>query len=511
MPEDIFISYAHIDNEPFGDTVGWVTNLHERLKVRLAQLLGGETAIWWDGRLQGDQYFSGEIGDRIGETRLLVAVVTPRYVNSKWCRGELREFCERALKRGGDAERNRSHIFKVIKTPVPEEQQPLELRNLLGYPFYEYDANERCREFSPSLPPDKDPKYWARLDELAMDIKKAVEKLRAGQAQEDGTPGGDAAPSPPDPNLPLAKKVYLAETTNDLSAERDRIRLELQQRNFYVLPDERLPNHAREFEPAVREHLSRCALSVHFVGAEYGTILEGEEERSIVRWQEELAAERARDDAEFTRLIWIPKDLQAKGTRQPRYIEQLRTGLGAELLETSIEALKTRVLEKLIPPPKPVVAAPAAAATAAAGAGADEIKSVYLICDNRDLGEVAPLEEYLFDVGYEVRPTIDDADGAGIAEYHRESLVRCDAALIYYGNASKLWLRMKMDDLQKAQSWRSMPMLTKGVYVSGTPTDDKQRFRTREVPVVIKNFEGISPDSLQPFLHAMRAGDGGQK
>jgi hypothetical protein len=513
MPEDIFISYAHIDDRPFGDTKGWVTNLHERLKVRLAQLLGAEPSIWWDGRLQGDQYFAGEIGDRVGETELLVTVVTPRYVNSTWCRGELREFCERAARRAGEA-RNHSRIFKVVKTPVPEEHQPDEVRNLLGYLFYEFDANERPREFSASLASDKDPKYWARLDDLAWEIKKAVERLRAEAAKEGDAKGaagggGDAAPQR-DAAQPLEKKVYLAETTADLAAERDLIRRELQQRTFYVLPDRELPLTAPEFEAEVREQLARCALSVHLVGASYGIIPEGEEERSILRWQEELAAERSRADAEFTRLVWMPKGLEPKGARQRAFIDELQTslGAGAELLQTSVEALKTRVLEKLLPPPKPA----AAAAAAAQGASDDELKRVYLICDNRDLGEVEPIEEFLFNQGYEVLPSIDGADGAEIAQYHRESLLACDAALIYYGNANQLWLRAKMGDLQKAQGWgRTAPMLTKGVYVSGPATPEKQRFRTREVPVVMENYQGFSPDALQPFLHAMRAGNGGQR
>ena len=38
---DLFISYAHIDNEYFPEkTKGWIDLLHERLAIRLAQLLG---------------------------------------------------------------------------------------------------------------------------------------------------------------------------------------------------------------------------------------------------------------------------------------------------------------------------------------------------------------------------------------------------------------------------------------------------------------------------------------
>ncbi|MCA1632790.1 MAG: hypothetical protein LC802_03490 [Acidobacteria bacterium] len=511
---DIFISYAHIDNQPFGDTKGWIDQLFERLKVRLAQLLGAEPIVWWDGRLQGDQYFAGEIGDSVSATLLLAPVVTPRYVKSAWCRGELAEFCRRALQTNDERMRNHSRIFKIVKTPVNDDQQPEELRGLLGYVFYELDANDRPREFSAEVAPAKDPKYWARLDDLAWDIKNAIEKLKPDDdrsgfkigrgAVMDIAEGADDA----DAGLPLEKKVYLAETTADLAGERDRIRRELQQRGFQVLPDRELTLYAPDFEAEVREQLSRCALSVHLIGANYGIIPEGEEEHSILRWQEELAAERGRSDPDFTRLVWMPKGLEAKGARQQRFIEELQTGLGAgaELLQTSLEELKTRVLEKLAPPPKPAAPAPQT------NGNGDDLRRVYLICDNRDLGEVEPIEEYLFNQGYEVLPSIDGADGAEVAQYHRESLLGCDAALIYYGNANQLWLRSKMGDLQKAQGWgRTAPMVTKGVYVSGPPTAEKQRFRTREVPVVIQNFQRFSPDALQPFLQALREGNGGQR
>jgi hypothetical protein len=49
---DVFISYAHIDNQLFsGVTKGWIDYLHERLEIRLAQLLGKTPHIWRDRKL----------------------------------------------------------------------------------------------------------------------------------------------------------------------------------------------------------------------------------------------------------------------------------------------------------------------------------------------------------------------------------------------------------------------------------------------------------------------------
>jgi hypothetical protein len=62
---DIFISYAHIDDlSPFGEEKGWIDLLHERLTVLVAQALGYEPSIWRDGHnLQGNDQLDGAISE----------------------------------------------------------------------------------------------------------------------------------------------------------------------------------------------------------------------------------------------------------------------------------------------------------------------------------------------------------------------------------------------------------------------------------------------------------------
>jgi hypothetical protein len=515
---DIFVSYAHLDNEVYDNPQGWVDRLDKKLRLRLAQLLGADPKVWRDKReLQGNSYFVGDIGDGISSTRLLLSIISPRYVNSDWCRGEVGEFCRRSLQTGGANVGNLSRVFKVVKTHVAEEEMPEELRGLLGYHFYEFDDAGRLREFRQDDPPNKDQRYWDKLEDLAQDMAKTIKELRRLHADEhtagtearavgEGAAGGVEGGGG---ELPLEKKIYLAETTADVTPERERIRRELQQRGYYVLPDRELPRRAPEFEEAARDALARCTLSVQLVGASYGLIPEGEEERSTVRWQHELAAARAAADPSFARLIWMPPGLSPQGARHRAFVEELNTtlGAGAELLQTSVEDLKLRVLEKLKPSAKAVPAA------AAQSDEANGIRQVYLICDNRDVDEVQPIEDYLFDQGFEIINSAVVSEGADVSQSHRESLLNCDAALIYYGNANQMWLRSKLWDLQKAQGWgRTSPLSAKAVYVSTPQTTDKQRFRTHEVPLVIQNFGGFTRDALQPFIQAVRAGQqGGQR
>jgi len=51
----VFISYTHVDNQPFGpDHLRWITHLHEHLTCRVSQLYGDQATVWRDEKLQGN-------------------------------------------------------------------------------------------------------------------------------------------------------------------------------------------------------------------------------------------------------------------------------------------------------------------------------------------------------------------------------------------------------------------------------------------------------------------------
>src|SRR5262245_60108964 len=118
IEKDIFISYAHLDNETLTEEQkGWVTTFHHALEKRLGQLLAHLPNIWRDEKLQGNDYFGEEIVDQFQKLRVLVSILSPRYVESDWCRKELRTFYDVAQKFHGVRLGNKSRIFKVIKHP----------------------------------------------------------------------------------------------------------------------------------------------------------------------------------------------------------------------------------------------------------------------------------------------------------------------------------------------------------------------------------------------------------
>lgn len=501
--DDAFISYGHIDNERLEDEEsGWVDNLHKRLEFRLGELLGYRPRVWRDPRLPGSAYFADELGERVAGSCVMVSVLSPGYVGSAWCMGELREFCELAEKSGGlKLPGGRLRIFKVVKTFVERDKHPSQFQGQLGFEFFEIDQQTgRPVEYGQWLGKHRDQRYWDVLNDLAWEMKEALTVMKP--APEAGEP------------VRLTSEprgtVYLAETSSDLREERDRIKRELSGRGYRVLPDREPAYKLPEYEEVVREGVASAQLSVHLIGASYGIIPEDAGGSSVVKLQNEIAAERSGDPA-FKRLIWMPERLEPRDESQARFIEYLKTSAdpqrGAELLQTTLDELKSVIHVRLNGNGhKTAGAADADAPTAQ--------KKVYLICDRLDVEGIAPLNDFLFERGYEVLlPLLDETgDDAQAIEIHKANLADCDAALIYYGGTSQVWFNFKRSDLEKsAAHGRERPMLARGVYMAGPKTTHKTLFKTHD-SVVIKSFEGFEPGGLKPFLDLLAGGGakGGQ-
>lgn len=339
--KDIFISYAHIDNLSLKDGEhGWVENFHRALEVRLSQLIGEKPDIWRDQKLRGNDFFSDEIVEQFPKTALMISILSPRYIKSEWCIKEVSEFTQAAEKGIGTKVGNKSRILKVIKTAVPYNAHPREIADTLGYEFYIIDPQTgRAKELSQKVTSELEHIYWAKLDDIAYDICRLLEKVKyTGE-------GGVITREEPAGQL----TVYLAETGSDLKEQHDMIKRELLEMGYRVAPDSRMPFVDSEFRESVARALDQSVLSIHLVGGSYGMVPEGSKS-SILALQNELAAEKSKT-ADLHRLIWLLPDSHPDDDCQEQFIQRLRTDddaqLGADLFETSIEDFRYAIRDKL--------------------------------------------------------------------------------------------------------------------------------------------------------------------
>jgi hypothetical protein len=489
---DAFISYAHMDNvELIEGQKGWVANLHRALEVRLGQLLGKEALIWRDPKLQGNDVFAEALVLRLRHVAALISIVSPRYIKSEWTRRELAEFRKAADYQGGLSVHNKARIFKVLKTPVPLEMHPPELRSILGYEFFKIDPETgRIRELNEVFGPEAQRDFWIRLDDLAHDICCLLEIISSAEEDAASVPQVDKG------------NIFLAETTYDLREQREAIRRELQQHGYTVFPTMSLTPVASEVKEVVRADLARSMMSIHLIGKTYSVVPEGGTE-SLMEIQNELAIERG-DQGGFSRLLWIPPGMQVEDERQKKVIERIRMDprmlRGADLLETFLEDFRTVIQNRLKQAAEP---AKGTEAPQSAVVG-ENLARVYLIYDQRDRDAAAPWADFLFAQQVEVIHPAFDGDEAELREYHDENLRTCDGALILYGSPNECWLRRKLRELQKSAGYgRVKPAPTVAITLIPPQTPDKERFRTHEA-LVIPQWSGFSPDPLRAFVSLLK-------
>jgi hypothetical protein len=111
-----------------------------------------------------------------------------------------------------------------------------------------------------------------------------------------------------------------------------------------------------------------------------------------------------------------------------------------------------------------------------------------------------------FDAGFEVKlPVSRKTAAASRQKDNREKLKQCDAVLLYWGRAPQVWLEERLVELNKALGWRrSKPFAAKAIYVTIPEDKAKRIYKTREVKIIIVQFDTFSPEPLAPFLVDLR-------
>jgi hypothetical protein len=419
--------------------------------------------------------------------------LSPGYLGSRWCMGELEEFCRLAEENGGLSVGDRYRLFEVLKTHF-DGAHPQQFGGQSGYKFYEFDkATGAPREFSQESGPVRDRRYWEKLEDLAWELRQLIVAAKP----DDVIPAGNVGNPFSDLSKALRVNVYLAETTDDLVDVRDRLYRELRHQGYMVLPDRQVPYRQPTYGNAVLDYLGRSALSIHLVGATYGIIPENEQ-RSIIRVQLDAARDLS-THGQLARVLWLPESLTPVETRQAQFIEELKKSSdlqgGAELLQTSIEELKNVVLSKL----RFEIAKPDNTNIA-------RRRKIYLILNASDVDDVSPLNEYLNTKGYEVLlPILDGAPAtdAQSLDVHGSNMRESDGLLIYYGNASQSWFEYYYRELQKlpAQVRAGQPAATL-VYVARPETPHKRLLNTPS-HLLVKNLHDFAPGELDVFLHGV--------
>lgn len=496
----IALIYSSRDDEPLGGGVkGWITNFNKFLSTLLYQITRENPELV----LMNEKSFESS---KLSEFAVILCVMSENFEKEKPVVQVINQYGKILKKSNRMTADGVARCFKILKKPYDSDEAFPELEDLIPYDFYLIDPlTGDTQEFTRFFGNDAERSYWMKLVDMAYDINHVLQSK-----QKDDS---DAAYE----NIPREKTVYLASTGVDMVIQRDMIKRELIRHGYKVLPDHALPKENKALDRMIRDDLDRCRLSIHMVGEDYGYKPKGSE-LSVVDIQNRVASdhtyqmveqnEKLKEDEKkpFSRLIWVTPDLKNITERQKIFIEDLKSDAAAleeaEVLQIPLHELKTIIREELVTGGRFKTRREIKGLEQADDV--EESKMIYLIADKRDVKAIDQLQDYLKNQGYNVVSPSYEGDLVDLRYIHQENLRRCDASIIYFGDATEEWIKTKLQDLLKAPGFgRDKPMEAKAVYFNGKKNVDLEHYKRNDAMVLGNNGGDFTPDYLKPFLTKM--------
>jgi len=484
--QDIFVSYAHVDNEPdFDEEDGWVTTLQKLLMRRLRKLLGRDCfSLWRDQELAKHIDFEPQIVTALENSATLLLVLSPGYLRSEWCNREMRVFLKLVRDRGT----SRGGVFVVLREKIDHHDWPEELdgAQLTGYRFWIEETGKRPRPLDSRRDRES---YFDALNDLANEMAECLQNLRIGaeprqrERAERSSPSNQRCETRKSPDTVASRPeatVFLAETTDDIDPIRCRVKRHLEQSGLRVVPDVFYPREPAAFAQAVQDDLSQAKIFVQLLSEVAGRKMPDRDETYVVH-QHRCALERQLPVMQWRDPDLLVEDVESR-IEDPAHRHLL---LGATVESVDIEDFKHDV----------VVRATREACVYERPPGE---AFVFVNSATADCPLAAELCQYLDQRGFGYALPIREGKAEDIRDDLRMNVLTCDGMIVVYGRSASNWVRGQLLEARKAAIHRERK-LHSAVY-EGPPTPKSPLGFKLPRMHVIPCHEGLDEERLQPFL-----------
>jgi len=458
---DIFISYASANGKENQATTEWTLKFCEYLTIVMNRLYEKKPVILLHDDLRVRQTMLGEnIRDVFAKTAVFVTILSPEYAKSPAYLKDLDEVYK-SLHQDGNNINHR--IFKVLTFPATTENEFDCLKEGIDYNFFEINRySKKANTFDLNGKNGPQDKFWSKLVDLAYDIAEILQNLSGANGLKIKSTQAPA--------------VFLAETTFDLSENRDMLRRELQYLGFRVLPMTTIPEDAEKSKQVIDQILDQSIMTVHLLGAWYGEFLKNSKYSFIdfqIKTVKDYIASKS-NSHKPNQIIWIPNDIKPTDQRQALYLKRLKRDEAqhmTEIIETPFEVFKTilntRLNELISPEAKPVA----------------EKNKLYVIYEKSSGGKMAEYTSILKAKGFDIMESNENGGDFFPLSKHIYNLLTADAVLIYKGNSTMEWLNSKIRDLVKAPGYGKSKPFRAVEIISMQKTADKSLLFLKNVPV----------------------------
>jgi hypothetical protein len=422
---DVFISYAHFDNEGGATGERWVSDFVQRLEGALKQRLGCPIDIYFDTRsLEGHQVLT-EILDNVRRSAIFVPILSPSYVNRKWTKDELDAFIS--------ADVANRIIFTIERLPLDSDgDYPESLRERKRSQFWFRTEDSGVVDIlTPALKPER---YFGAITDVVDHMARQLRGLKTGGVGA-ARPVGDRNDPPRVEVASEGPAVLLAQVTEDIDDQRDQVRRHLEQFNIPVLPPELYPQGGVDFAKAFETDLGKAGLFVQLLGPVAGR-KPPDLQQGYAQFQFDAAAAKG-----VPTMLWRRPDLDLGTVTGPHAVL-----LSAPAVQAmSLQAFKAEIVRKIqTPPPAPPKQ------TTARGAG-----TVFINAVAGDIELASKLEDDFVKEGCTVLLPVLEGPAEEILKDLSENIVDCDALVLVYGSAETMWVRSQLKLYNKLKPKRA--------------------------------------------------------
>ncbi|MGH9846152.1 MAG: toll/interleukin-1 receptor domain-containing protein [Blastocatellia bacterium] len=474
---DIFISYAHVDDQD-----GWVEVFQQKLELELSRFIGrmNLVSLWRDKRrLEGNHLFDTTIEAAIKGSALLVALTSRGYLASDYCLREIRWFGQKSQQEAwGRSIGDQLRISNVLIGNIHHLQWPEEVKGTSGHKFHNAERDDQV-----GFPIHSNGELFTeRLRLLAVNICHTLEAFKS--RIEIAAANGDGA------NRAEADfTVFLADASDSLRTVRRLVENDLRKCGVALAERVPPPYESAQHQSKAVEVIRRADLAVHLFDHLPGREIDGATDQTYPQLQAEIAIENAK-----AQLIWVPPSPQKIEDESHRqFLERLERGPRGNAdyefireLPNDIAQVIAAKIEKIKSLRQPATAHDAA----------------LLDLHRKDQMHALDLGRALVERNVQLYINPEDDDPHSNLKILEERLKQVSRLIVLFGEVTEDWVRARLAEALKIAVDHRCPLKTLAVcFVPPRRKEDGVRFDLSFAKVHHFNFDELKqPQALTILL-----------
>jgi hypothetical protein len=295
--------------------------------------------------------------------------------------------------------------------------------------------------------------YWERITDIAIEI---FEKYNDKKVAKKG-------------------KIFLAQTDNAQSSDRDNLFRDLTEMGYEVLPDRLFNNDYNECTQQVNGLIKGCNLIIHPIPLVYSKYF-ADKQISLIEHQCALSAQYAADkQSEVKRIIWIPSDFDITDEENQIFVEKIQRDQNQTqntlVLKVTLEELK-KIYRRIL-------------SGEDMRKGDDNLPEVYVVADEDDEKVGKKLISTNSNSGMAISTNFK-----GITyNQHLKFLANSQVVVINYTAENEPWFMMKVNDIFKSKGMNSSKPFKRLILVKENKELDTSAFESRFSEVHVCSLE----------------------